>query len=82
MGSPTGKIDVDEIVKDPTEHYASPMAVLEDSRLTTKEKQRILESWAQDAELISEAEAENMRGGERPHLQEAKLALLALRKRN
>jgi len=33
-----------------------------------------------DAQLLSQAEAENMPGKERPRLQEAKLALLVLRK--
>lgn len=81
MVDPNRTIDVDEVIKDPTESFASPMAVVEDPRLTAEEKRRILESWAQDAELLSEAESENMPGGERPRLQEVRLALLELQKR-
>ena len=51
-----------------------------DRRLTKGEKQRVLESWIRDAQLLSQAEAENMQGTERPRLQEAKLALLELQK--
>lgn len=74
------EIDVDAAVLDPTRYFARPAAVLEDTRLSRDEKRRILESWALDAELISAAEAENMGGreGDRPYLQEARLALLKL----
>jgi hypothetical protein len=56
------------------------MNVVRDPRLTKGEKQRVLESWIRDAQLLSQAEAENMQGTERPRLQEAKLALLELQK--
>ena len=56
------------------------MSVVRDPRLTKGEKQRVLESWIRDAQLLSQAEAENMQGTERPRLQEAKLALLELQK--
>jgi hypothetical protein len=49
-------------------------------RFTQEEKQKILESWALDAQLLSQAEAENMPGKERPRLQDVKLALLELQK--
>ena len=73
-------IDVDNAVMDPTRYFSRPCEVLNDARLDCGEKRRILESWALDAELISEAEAENMRGraGDRSDLREAKLALLQL----
>ena len=80
MMNQAGRIDVDNAVMDPTRFYSRPCDVLNDARLNRDEKRRILESWALDAELISEAESENMRGraGDRSYLQEAKLALLQL----
>ena len=74
------RIDVDDAVMDPTRYYSRPAEVLEDSRLSRDQKRRILESWALDAELISEAESENMRGrdNDQSFLREAKLALLEL----
>ncbi|MGH8864727.1 MAG: hypothetical protein ACREVZ_08815 [Burkholderiales bacterium] len=73
-------IDADNAVKDPTRYFSHPCDVLNDARLNRDEKRRILESWALDAELISEAESENMRGrdDERPYLRETRLALLKL----
>ena len=44
------------------------MDVVRDPRLTKGEKQRALESWVLDAQLLSQAEAENMPGKERPRL--------------
>ncbi len=70
------------VVKDPWDYFVSPTDVLIDTRFTRDEKQKILESWALDAELLSKAEGENMTGqpGERPRLQAVKLALLELAK--
>lgn len=72
--------DVDAAVLDPTRFYERPKEVLDDGRLDAAAKRRILESWALDAQRLSEAEAENMPGKstERPFLREAKLALLEL----
>jgi hypothetical protein len=81
MGRADRKPDVDEAVKDPTQKFDTPMDVVDDSRLTKDEKRQILESWAQDAQLMSNAEAENMGGPGRPRLQEVKLALIELDKR-
>jgi hypothetical protein len=71
-------LDVDAVVLDPAAHFASPMDVVKDKRLTRTDKHRILESWVRDAALISQAEAENMSGTERSRLQEASLALQEL----
>ncbi len=68
----------EEIIKDPTVEFDSPRAVLDDRKLTAVEKRRILESWVKDAELLSEADNENMGGGEQPRLRETKLALAEL----
>jgi hypothetical protein len=80
MTHPEISIDVDDAVMDPSRYFSRPAEVLDDARLNRDEKRRILQSWALDAELISEAEAENMRGraGDRSYLREAKLALLEL----
>jgi hypothetical protein len=78
---PRGTLDVDAAVLDPAAHFASPNDVVNDSRLTKADRQRILESWVRDAELLSQAEAENMQGTQRTRLQEASLALLELQKR-
>lgn len=80
MANPSIRIDVDNAVMDPTRYFSRPCEVLDDARLNRDEKRRILESWALDAELMSEAESENMRGraGDPSFLREAKLALLKL----
>jgi len=72
------KLDVDAAVINPAECFAAPTEVLNDSRLTRDEKRRILESWALDERLISQAEAENMKGTDQLRLQEVGLALLEL----
>ena len=74
----TEKLDVDAAVINPTEWFAAPIEILNDSRLTPDDKRRILESWALDERLISQAEAENMKGTSRLRLQEVRLALLDL----
>jgi hypothetical protein len=74
-------LNVEAAVLSPTNHFGCPMDVVKDPRLTRGDKQRILESWVRDAELLSQAEAENMQGSQRPRLQEAKLALLQLKDR-
>ena len=77
---PNIRLDLDAAVRDPADHFASPMDVVRDARLSDDEKRKILEAWALDAELLSQAEAENMPGPERPRLREVKLALLELDK--
>ena len=78
MSAINTEADVDAMVLDPADHFEAPMDVVKDSRLSRSDKQRILEAWIKDAELISVAEAENMSGRKRPHLREAHLAMLAL----
>ena len=73
-------LDVDAAVLDPEDFFESPMDVVKDPRLTKRDRERILESWVHDAESLSQAEAENMQGTQRPRLHEAKLALLEVRK--
>ncbi len=71
-------LDIDAAVINPADNFAAPIEVLNDSRLTADEKRRILESWALDERLISQAEAENMKGTDQLRLQEVRLALLDL----
>ena len=73
---------VENAISDPTRHYTRPMDVVNDESLDAEEKRRILESWKKDAELLSTAQAENMAGGERPHLQDVSLALNELNERD
>jgi hypothetical protein len=76
----TEQFDIESAVLDPTRFYERPKDVLGDDRLDPAQKRRILESWALDAQRLSEAEGENMPGRvtERPFLREAKLALIEL----
>jgi hypothetical protein len=80
MIEPPQKLDMETVVRDPADYFAAPMDVVNDSRFTHDEKHRILESWVLDAQLRSQAEAENMPGKDRPPLQEIHLALLELQK--
>jgi hypothetical protein len=68
-------------IHDPTEVYDSPMDVVNDTRLGPADKKRILDGWHLDALRLSESEAENMGGGERPHLREVMLAIEELKRR-
>ncbi len=72
--------DIELVVKDPWDYFVSPEDVVTDLRFSKGERRRILESWALDAELLSQAEAENMAGqpGDPPRLQAVRLALLEL----
>ena len=72
--------DIDDLVLDPTRHYAHPQDVLHDERLDLDQKRRVLRSWVLDAGRLSESEGENMPGAadERSFLREAKLALMQL----
>ena len=80
MVTPREQLDIDALVRDPADSFATAMDVVNDPRLTREEKKRVLESWARDAEQLSQAEAENMPGPGRPRLQEVHLALLELQK--
>ncbi len=80
MTSSGTRIVIDDVLMDPSRYFVHPAEVLEDVRLSREQKRRILRSWALDAELIDEAESENMRGrpGDESQLREARLALLKL----
>ena len=80
MIDPSKKLDIETVVSNPADYFPAPMDVVNDSRFTHEEKHQILDSWSLDAQLRSQAEAENMPGKDRPRLQEVHLALLELRK--
>lgn len=56
----------DKRIAHPEKFYANAKAVTKDAGLTAEEKQRVLDSMALDAELLSEATEEGMTGGEQP----------------
>jgi hypothetical protein len=75
------RVRVARALHDPSSVYAAPMQVVDDDALGLADKRRILETWQRDALLLSEAEAENMGGGERARLREVLLALAELDRR-
>ena len=56
----------DDRIAHPAKFYANAEAVTNDAGLTPEEKQRVLDSMALDADLLSEATEEGMAGGEQP----------------
>ena len=79
MIQPLPTVELEAAVRDPSDHYAEPGDVLRDARLSIPQRRRILEAWALDALLISQAESEHMHGEEPSRLRDVKLALLALK---
>ena len=51
---------VREAVKNPVRYYKNPDEVIKDVRLNRVQKERILDSWEQDQNLLLTAEEENM----------------------
>jgi hypothetical protein len=68
MIDPTETLDIEAVVRDPADYFASPMDVVNESSCTHDEKHRILEPWALGAQLRSQADAEarTARGCRRP----------------
>jgi hypothetical protein len=73
--------EYDLALSDPRRIFGEPGSVLSHPDLDTQQKREILESWRQDAVRLSEAEQENMGGGEEPMLQRVNDALLELERR-
>ena len=71
-------MNIEDAIADPSAHFDTPEAVLDDEKLTRSQKQEILERWQQDARLLAEAEAENMAGGEPNMLHRVTVALSQL----
>ncbi len=70
---------VEELIAQPKRYFEQPREVLLDSRLTTDEKRKILESWKLDAGRLVDSTAENMTGGEEGDLREVSKVLLELK---
>ena len=59
-----GEADFEQMLVDPSAHYAAPRDVVRDSRLSVEEKIHLLMRWEADARALAAAEVENMAGGE------------------
>lgn len=68
-------MNLEHALADPSSEFESPEAVLARSELTLEQKKAILERWRQDAELLQQAESENMAGGEPSMLARVQQAL-------
>jgi len=71
-------MNLEHALADPSSEFESPEAVLTREDLTQEQKKAILERWRQDAELLQQAEAENMAGGEPNLLDRVQQALARL----
>ena len=69
---------IEDLVADPQGHFETPAAVVADSNLSVHLKQKILESWKDEASHMAESAGENMAGGEPDRLREVSQALLEL----
>jgi len=66
---------IDNLIKNPQQHFTHPQEVCSHPSLTHKQKIAILRQWEYDARELSVAEEENMGGGE-PSLLQAVLTAL------
>lgn len=57
-------IDLEQAIRDPSKHFATPADVLRADELSSTDKVRILRQWEMDARELAVAEEENMGGGE------------------
>jgi hypothetical protein len=71
-------LDLKQAKTSPSRVFAEPADVLTHPDLSRETKIEILRQWEIDARLLSEAENENMAGGESSHLGKVVSALLAL----
>lgn len=70
--------DIEALIADPAGHFEKPADVLADESLSVHLKQKILESWKDEASHMVESAGENMGGGEPARLREVSEALLEL----
>lgn len=49
-----------DILKDPANFYRAPKEVINDERLSARQRDHILENWADDQKSLLVAESENM----------------------
>lgn len=69
---------LDAALIDPSRVFASPRAVVLDTRLSRSQKLAVLACWDADGRELSVAEEENMFGGEPNRLREVLLAKLQI----
>ncbi len=67
-------MNLEKALKDPASEFDSPDDVL-NADLSVEQKRDILSQWKRDAELLAEAAAENMAGGEPNMLHRVAIAL-------
>lgn len=72
-------VNVEDLIAHPQRFFGNPWEVLEDARLSSKDKRKVLESWKHDATRMAESTAENMSGGEEENLREVSKVLLELK---
>lgn len=70
---------VDELAFAPKRHFNRPQEVMEDDKLTARNKIRILESWKHDAQRLADCTAENMNGDEDTDLRDVSRVLVELK---
>lgn len=68
-----------EALRNPSEVYRHPGAVVKDRDLSDKQKLEILEHWQAEAVELQESEGEGMGGGERSLLSEITRAIHQLK---
>lgn len=73
------KKDIHEALRNPSQVYRQPSAVLQDDSLSREQKIQVLESWKQEAVRLQSSEAEGMVGGERSHLDQVTEAIDSLK---
>lgn len=71
-------MNLEHALADPSSEFETPESVLTQQELTPEQKKAILERWRQDAELLQQAEGENMAGGEPSMLARVQQALARL----
>ena len=64
----SNSMDLQKVIYSPAGVYREPEEILDDQKLSSKEKKKALEQWKYDAILMETASAESMGGGERAKL--------------
>lgn len=57
-------MDIDKVKLDPTQTFDNPAQIVSDNRISKAQKLELLKQWELDAQLLQEAAAEGMTGGE------------------
>lgn len=70
--------DIQKALRNPSQTYPEPEAVLNDDALTLEQKKQVLQQWEQEAIRLQGSEDEGMTGGETSQLDRVKNALDSL----